>query len=156
MDRRAFQDQLTFNYCWGCGMMNPHGLHFKSFWDDGEAVCRWSPQPDHMAGPQHVLNGGIIATVMDCHCVCTAVAAAYRSAGRPIGSEPLIWYVTAVLEVSYSKPTPIDRPVEVRARITEATDRKTILACSLNSEGEERARGRLVAVRVPPDWLETR
>jgi hypothetical protein len=27
---------------------------------------------------KNVVNGGIIATVIDCHCVCTAITAAYR------------------------------------------------------------------------------
>ena len=46
-----------------------------------EAVCTWQPQPNHTSGPPHILNGGIIAVLMDCHCICTAVAAAYRAEG---------------------------------------------------------------------------
>ena len=46
-----------------------------------EAVSTFTPQPFHMAGPTNVLNGGIIGTVIDCHCICTAFADAYRREG---------------------------------------------------------------------------
>ncbi|MFQ5693447.1 MAG: PaaI family thioesterase [Nitrospinota bacterium] len=155
MNPRAFQDEFADNHCWGCGGANDHGLRIKSYWSGEESVCTWNPRHYHAAGPPNVLNGGIIATLIDCHCICTAVAAAYRAEGRGIDSEPLIWYVTASLRVSYLRPTPIDRPVTLRARILEAVPRKTVLSCSLSAQGEERALGEVVAVRVPPGWHES-
>ncbi|MBI3975949.1 MAG: PaaI family thioesterase [Armatimonadetes bacterium] len=154
MDTRPFQDDLDRNYCWGCGAVNERGLHIKSTWDGNEAVCIWQPAAEHMAGPRAVLNGGIIATVIDCHSICTAVAAAYRAEGRPIGSQPLIWYVTGSLQVRYRKPAPLDRPLQVRARIAEVKDQKTIVATTVAADGEECATGEVVAIRVPPDWFE--
>jgi len=150
---RAIQDDLHQNYCWGCGIANPDGLHIKSAWDGEEAVCVWQPAPQHMAGPRRVLNGGLIATVIDCHSICTAVAAAYRAEGRPIGSDPLIWYVTGSLQVSYRKPAPLDRPLEVRAHIVEAKDRKAVVAATVRAGGEECATGQVVAIRVAPEWF---
>src|SRR5215471_20575260 len=86
---RAIQDDIGIdNLCYGCGPENPEGLKIKSYWDGDETVCTFMPRPSFMAGPRHVLNGGIIATVIDCHCICTAVAAVYKSEGRPIGSDP--------------------------------------------------------------------
>ena len=152
MDEQAFQDAFSENHCWGCGPLNPHGLQIKSYWSGDEAICTWQPQSYHSSGPQHILNGGIIAVLMDCHCVWTAVAAAYRAEGRAMTSEPLLYYATASLQVTYLRPTPIAGPVVARARITSMTERKTLLACSLSSGGEECARGELVAVRVPPAW----
>ena len=156
-DEQVFQDALSENYCWGCGPLNPHGLQIKSYWsgDGDEAVCTWQPQPHHTSGAQHILNGGIIAVLMDCHCVCTAVAAAYRAERRAMTSTPPLFYATASLQVTYLRPTPIAEPVEMRARITSMTERKTLLACSLYSAGEECARGELVAVRVPAAWYAT-
>jgi acyl-coenzyme A thioesterase PaaI-like protein len=149
---QAFQDAFSENYCWGCGEHNAHGLRIKSYWSGDEAICTWQPQPYHTAGPQHILNGGIIAVLMDCHGVCTAVAAAYRAEGRMMTSTPPLYYATASLQVTYLHPTPIAEPVTVRARITSMTEKKTVLTCSLHSGGEECARGELVAVRVPPAW----
>lgn len=97
---RAFQEQIPDNYCWGCGSANPRGLQIKSYWSGDRAVCSWQARDYHAAGPRHVLNGGIIATIIDCHCVCAAIAAVYRKEGRAIGTEPGIWYATASLRVT--------------------------------------------------------
>lgn len=150
---RPFQDDLHQNYCWGCGIANPQGLHIKSTWDGEEAVCLWQPAPEHMAGPRGVLNGGIIATVIDCHSICTAVAAAYRAEGRPVGSEPLIWYVTGALTVSYHRPAPLDRPLRVHARITERAGRKALISASVTAGGDPCASGEVTAIQVSPEWF---
>src|SRR5689334_17131544 len=113
----AFQHLIPGNHCWGCGPHNEHGLHVESRWAGEETVCIWQPAPYHMAGPRHVLNGGIIATIIDCHSVRTAIANHYRLEGRALDSEPGIWCVTAALEVTYLRPTPIAGPVTLRARI---------------------------------------
>lgn len=152
MGDAAFQDAIPGNHCYGCGPDNPHGLRIKSFWDGDESVCTFQPQPHHSAGPKQYLNGGIIATLIDCHCVCTAMANAYRRESREIGDAPEIWYVTGAMNVSYLKPTPIDRPVHLRARIVEEKPKKTVVQCSLSSEDNECARGEVVAVRVNSEW----
>ncbi len=148
----AIQDAIPHNHCWGCGTLNPRGLHIKSYAEGDGTVCRFQPSPDHMAGPTHVLNGGIIATVIDCHTICTAIAHAYRVAGRPLGSEPLIWCVTASLQVDYLAPTPIAGPVELRARVRESKGRKHVVECTLGAGGRVCARGETIAVEVPPEW----
>jgi acyl-coenzyme A thioesterase PaaI-like protein len=100
------------------------------------------------------LNGGIIATLIDCHSVCTAIASAYRAENRPIGSDPHIWCVTANLNVTYLRPTPLDLPVTLRARVAEAGPKKTLVQCALYSNADECARGEVLAVRVPNSWRE--
>ena len=154
VNQPAFQDEMLDNHCWGCGDANPHGLRIKSYWSGNEAVCIWHPKEYHLAGGKPVLNGGIIATLLDCHCICTAIAAAYRAEGRGIHTRPEISYATASLTVSYLRPTPLDRPVILRARIKEVKPEKTVLACTLFSEEEECARAEVVTVRVPPEWGE--
>jgi acyl-coenzyme A thioesterase PaaI-like protein len=149
---RAIQDQIPNNHCWGCGTLNPLGLQIKSYPDGEETVCHFRPSPQHMAGPTHVLNGGIIAAVIDCHCVCTAIADAYRAAGRELGSEPLLWAATASLKIDYLAPTPIAGTAELRARVVEARGRKRVVTCSLRSGGRECARAEAIAVEVPPAW----
>lgn len=149
---KAIQDVIPHNHCWGCGPLNPHGLQIKSFVEGGETICRFTPSPAHMAGPTHVLNGGIIATVIDCHCVLTAIADAYRAAGRELGSEPLLWHVTASLKIDYLAPTPIAGPVELRARVREAKGRKRVVECTLRAGEVDCARAEVVAVEVPAAW----
>ena len=68
MKERAFQDyyQDHFSHCYGCGRLNEHGLHIKSFWDGEEAICIFNPKPYHTAIPGYVY-GGLIASIIDCH-----------------------------------------------------------------------------------------
>ncbi len=153
MGNMAIQEYLLRNNCWGCGSGNEHGLRLKSYWSDEESVCTWVPGPQHMAGPTNILNGGIIATVIDCHSVCTAIAAAYREEGRGLDTEPFIWYVTASLKIDYHKPAHIDKPVDLSARISKMEGRKTLVSCSLFSNRIKCAEGEVLAIRVPAeDW----
>jgi acyl-coenzyme A thioesterase PaaI-like protein len=133
--------------CYGCGQHNDHGLHIQSHWEGEEGVCRWTPQPWHEAAPG-VLNGGIIATLLDCHMATMAVAHAYRGAGRALGSDPPIVYVTASLKVDYLAPTPVGGAVELRARVTGQQGRKLMLACTLLAGGRATARGEGLFVKV--------
>lgn len=154
MSTFAFQDQYLEARadCWGCGRNNPDGLQLKSFWDGDEAVAHFKPE-SYFTGHKGVLNGGIIATLMDCHCMGLAMAHAHRAEGREIGSQPLITYVTASLKVDYLKPTPLtDQPVELRARVQKIDGRKTWMTCSLHAAGVETARGEVLGVRIaePP------
>jgi acyl-coenzyme A thioesterase PaaI-like protein len=152
VDQEAFQDLIPDNLCFGCGPHNEAGLRIKSFWDGDEAVCIYHPQPHQTAGPREYLNGGVIATIIDCHCMCTATANAYKVEQRPIGSEPSIWCVTGTLEVRYLRPTAINQEVHLRARIVEASPKKTVLHCVLSSAGEVCAEAEVVAVQVPGSW----
>ena len=60
--------------------------------------------------------------------------------------------MTGRLTVSYLKPTPIDKPVELRATITEWTVKKTTLKCTMYSDGVATAEGEVIAIRVPSEW----
>ena len=146
----AFQDQGSVRHCHGCGADNERGLRLKSRWDGDEAVAAWRPEPHHCGGTAKILNGGIIASLIDCHSLNLAIALAYRAEGRPIGSAPRIGYVTARLSVSYLKPTPIDAPVELRARLARLENRKAWMECTLSSRGEVRATGEVLGIRV--EW----
>lgn len=151
--QRAFQDdmaELGIHECFGCGARNAQGLRIKSYWSDDDAalsVCTWQPH-EHLAGWSGVLNGGIIATLMDCHCCCTAIAAAHRAAHQAITSASVIPYATGSLLVTYRRPVSIAAPVRLVARITEQSERKTTLMCWLTQRDEECARAEAVMVRA--------
>jgi acyl-coenzyme A thioesterase PaaI-like protein len=149
---QAIQDAIPHNHCWGCGTLNPHGLHLKSYPDGDGTVCRFDPPTHFMAGPTRILYGGIIASIFDCHCICTAIADFHRAAGRPVGVPPHLWAVTASLKVEYLAPTPLGQPVELRARIVSGKGRKRVVAATLRSGDRECARAEAVAVEVPPEW----
>jgi acyl-coenzyme A thioesterase PaaI-like protein len=116
------------------------------------AVAQWTPNEDFAAGPRHFLNGGIIATLLDCHGVCTAIANAYQRDERSIGSEPEIWYATVSMLVEYLRPVAIDSSVELSAHVSAHEDRLTTVDCVLSSGEKERARASVRATRVPDQW----
>ena len=149
MGEKAIQDKWheNFSYCWGCGRNNEHGLQLKSFWEGDETIATWQPQEYHVAFPGF-LNGGIIATLIDCHSTCTANAAARNAEGRAYDDDSSSEYVTGSLFVKYLKPTPIDKPVTLRARVKGKKGRKITVTCSLYSGETECATGEVVAIRV--------
>jgi acyl-coenzyme A thioesterase PaaI-like protein len=148
----AIQDKLVGNHCYGCGADNPGGMQIKSHWDGNESVCVYQPRPEQCAGPEQYLYGGTIASLIDCHSIGTALSNYYRREGREVGEGEEIWCVTGRLSVDYLAPTPIDRPVTLRATIDEVTDRKTLVRCRFYSGETQTAAGEVIAVRVPNSW----
>lgn len=165
MSLKAFQDYYPdhLSYCYGCGRLNEHGLQIKSYWDGdaadsaadsgAETICTFTPRPYHIAIPGYVY-GGLIASLIDCHCTGTAAAAAYRAAGRTMDTEPPFRFVTASLHVNYLRPTPLGVPLEIRARVTELKGRKVVMETTLSAEGQVCARGEVVAVQMPENLME--
>lgn len=150
MEQVAFQDQGSVHHCHGCGAANEKGLQIKSYWDGDEAVATWRAMPHHCGGTRENVNGGIIASLIDCHSLNLAIAYAYRAEGRAIGSAPLIGYVTANMNISYLKPTPIHEPIQLRARIAKLEGRKAWVNCTLSAAEELRVTGEVLGVRV--EW----
>jgi acyl-coenzyme A thioesterase PaaI-like protein len=155
MTQLAVQDHYndTVSYCYGCGRLNEHGLQIKSYWEGEEVVCNFQPKPYHTAIPGYVY-GGLIASLVDCHCIGTAAAAQYRAEGREMDTEPPLRYVTASLHVRYLRPTPIDALLTIRAQAQKIEGRRITVTCSLYANGEECARGEVIAVRMPDDWVQ--
>lgn len=144
---RPLQDLFKV-HCFGCGALNAHGLHIKSRWDGDELRCLWSPEPHHIGYPGFVY-GGTIASVIDCHCIWTALAHACRDAGHALDAGPPPFaFVTGSLKVDYHKPVPIEGEMELRARVLEKGERKTIVRCRVLHSGIERATADVVAVRI--------
>src|SRR5436853_1409201 len=115
------EEHAPANACWGCGPANPDGLRIRSFAKNGEVVAEWKPEPRYEAFPG-VLNGGIIGTLLDCHCNW---AAAWHLM-KKTGEERPPCTVTADYAIKLLRPTPTGTPVFLSARIAESTnDRAT-------------------------------
>lgn len=153
LHRGALQDVWLHATCYGCGPGNPNGLQIKSYWNaDGTAVeCTFTPQPKFNAGFPNVMYGGLVASLIDCHSIWTAIAWAYRAEGRPHGSDPAISYVTGKLEVHYRQPTPLDQPIKLQAVVEKMEGRKTLVHCTLGTADEVTAEAEVLAVRIPGD-----
>ena len=155
MSQQAFQDLWPEQYskCFGCGRNNEHGLQIKSFWDGDETICTWTPKKIYEAG-LGVLCGGILSTIIDCHCVNTAIAALYKAEGRELGSKPFIPYAGGSITMKHMKPVFIKNSVDLRAKIKEMKDRKTIISCTAFSGKIECAKAEVIAIKAPePTWI---
>jgi len=149
-NKKAFQDYYPeeLSHCYGCGTLNEHGLKIRSYWDGCQAVAVLEPRPYHIGVPGYVY-GGLIASVIDCHCIGTASAAALLAEGRDIETSLPLRFVTASLHVDYLKPTPIGAALEVRAQVKQIKGRKVIVAATVLAKDEVCARGEVVAVQMP-------
>ena len=152
MTEKAIQDSYPDEgaICYGCGPHNLHGLHIRTYWDGEEGICHFKPRPYHTAFPGFVY-GGLIASLIDCHSIGTAIAASYEAEGRQPGTEPRITLVTGTLKVKYLHPTPIDTELVLRARVKELYKKKVIVTCSVYAKGRECAQGEVIGVRAPWD-----
>ena len=154
MLKKAIQEYYPdeFNHCYGCGQLNEHGFKLKSYFDGDETVTVFIPKPYHISVPGFVY-GGLIASIIDCHGIGTAVAAAYKFEGREIGTEPKLRYVTASLHVDYLRPTPLGVPLEVRGKVKELRGRKIVVDVKLIANGEICAKGEVVGSPLPQNMI---
>lgn len=116
-------------------------------------MAQFVPQPQHCAAPKHFVNGGILATLIDCHCICTAYAAGYLRSGRAIGSEPVLHFVTASMQLRYRRPAPIAGPLRLAAEISEEIDNGYLVSCTLEAQGKVCVTAQLSAVQVSESWM---
>ena len=155
MTQKSIQDFYPddFAICYGCGRLNKHGHQLKTYWDGDETVCRYMPEPFH-TGAQNFVYGGLVASLIDCHGTGSASAAKHREEGKKLGMEPLSRFVTASLQVDYLAPVWIDREITLRGKIDEIKGRKVVISIDLFSKDILCAKGRVVAIQIPDDYLD--
>jgi acyl-coenzyme A thioesterase PaaI-like protein len=139
--------------CFGCGPANEHGLRIESripdadeASHDGELVATWQPRPYHAAF-ENVLNGGVIGTLLDCHSNWTAAMRVMRDRGldHPPGC------VTAEFAVRLRRPTPVDRPLTIRAWPIADDGDRVVVDAEIAVDGIITATCRGTFVAVGPD-----
>jgi len=136
----SIQDQLFPELpCFGCGPNNPKGLHLRSYLLEGEVRARFTPWLEHDNGLGY-LNGGIIATLLDCHSAAAALWEAHQHGWTPLPGAPLS-HVTAGLDVRYLRPSPLTQTVDLRAVVTSATEQQISCLVELVWDGKIRATG---------------
>jgi acyl-coenzyme A thioesterase PaaI-like protein len=131
------------NACFGCGPANAHGLRIRSFPAGDAVVAEWNPEQKYEAFPG-VLNGGIIGSLLDCHCNWTAAYHLMKQAGQD--HPPCT--VTANYAIKLLRPTPTDGPVQLSATVAESTADRATIDGTLSAGGQVCAtcRGTFVAV----------
>ncbi|WP_203335852.1 PaaI family thioesterase [Nocardioides limicola] len=117
----AIQDRLfPTATCFGCGPASEKGLRLKSFPDGDRVVARFTSWPEHDNGIGY-LNGGIIATVLDCHSGAAVQHTADDRGWHPLDGA-LLAFVTAGLDVRYRRPAPLATEVELIAELVDASE----------------------------------
>jgi len=124
--------------CFGCGPSNSKGLQLHSFIADDAIVANFTPWLEHGNGTGFV-NGGIIATVLDCHSGAAMMLEAMRVNGATEVSAEVM-YLTAGLEIQYRRPTPMDE-VHLRAWVISSDETKMDVGVELSAEGKVRVTG---------------
>ncbi|GAB4401987.1 MAG: PaaI family thioesterase [Microscillaceae bacterium] len=142
------QDYMPQNTCFGCGIQNPEGLRLKSYWESDVCVCDMPHLESKYQGFKGLLNGGILATLVDCHAMGTALSHAYHLESRPYGSLPAYMYATGSLQIRYLNPTPIDTPLRLLNRVQLVKDRKTVVISQIWSGDIQTAEAEVIAIRV--------
>jgi acyl-coenzyme A thioesterase PaaI-like protein len=145
VEKQGLQDRYApRNRCFGCGPANELGLRIQSIPQGEEVVADWMPKPHHEAF-DNVLNGGICGALLDCHLNWTA---AWHLMNKSGASTPPCT-VTAEYHVKLKRPTPMNQPVRLVARVVESGADRAVVEGTLSSGGVVTAtcRGNFVAVK---------
>ncbi|MEP6920097.1 MAG: PaaI family thioesterase [bacterium] len=149
MSEKSIQETYAPNLaCFGCGPANEKGLHISSFakepGKDGEVIAEWQAEKYHESFTG-MLSGGIIGTLLDCHCNWTAAWHLMHKAG--LDHPPCT--VTAEYTIKLLRPTPTDKLVRLVARVVESRDDRAVVEGELLAHDKVTAtcRGTFVAVK---------
>jgi len=135
--------------CFGCGPANDKGLRLRSFArPDGTVTAEFRPWPEHDNGGGF-LNGGIIATLLDCHSAAAVHHTAYAQGWSPAEGADLA-YVTAGLDVRYRRPAPLHEQITLVAETRDATQDAITAAVRLEWDGKVRAEAEALWKRWRP------
>jgi acyl-coenzyme A thioesterase PaaI-like protein len=130
------------HHCFGCGRLNPHGLHMHFYQHDGGVMAPFTPERRH-EGYTGVVHGGIITTVLD-----EVMAWALYAKD--------IWAVTGDIRVRFRRPVAVGVAAYAVGKI--GADRGRVL--EVTGELRRAADDALLAdatasfVRVPRDQAE--
>lgn len=129
------------HWCFGCGRLNPTGLHL-TFWHDeqsGTTFTDWTPEARHQGFPG-IVHGGLVSTLLD------------EVMGWAISHQG-IWAVTGKLDVTFRKPVEIGATTRVSARITGDRGRTLLLHGSVRRAADNvvLAEASAIFVRVPAE-----
>lgn len=145
MTELCIQEQYApQNACFGCGPANPKGLRIRSFARPDGFIAEWRAEPHHEAFPG-MLNGGIIGSLLDCH--CNWAAAHHLMVAGNLATPPCT--VTAEYAIKLLRPTPSNALITLRAKIVESSVDRATVEGTLEANGKvcDTCRGLFVAVK---------
>ncbi|MFJ6635245.1 PaaI family thioesterase [Streptomyces sp. NPDC091376] len=100
-----------YEYCFGCGGGQPHGLHLEARAGEGVSLtAEFTVAPAHQGAPG-LAHGGVLTTALD----------------ETLGSLNWLLRVIAVtgrLETDFVRPVPVDTVLFLQAEVTAVSGRK--------------------------------
>ncbi|MFC0865830.1 PaaI family thioesterase [Sphaerimonospora cavernae] len=119
---------------WPLFAYNPLGIPLQIHFDGDGATARLTPDALY-EGPPDLLHGGFSAGLMDC-----MLGVLIQAQGRRA--------VTASLDLSYLRPTPLDQPLDLRSRIAEISGRKITAEGWIEHEGRRTVEARGLFIEI--------
>lgn len=153
----AIQDEYADDYAWcyGCGRLNEEGMHLRTGWQGDKTVTIYAPRPEQTAIPGFVY-GGLIASLIDCHGTGSASLALHRKNGHEPGDNAGVEpprFVTASLQVNFTKPTPHGVPLKVVGTTEEIHPKKWKIHTEVFADGVCCVTGEVVAAVMPKSFM---
>jgi acyl-coenzyme A thioesterase PaaI-like protein len=100
-------------YCFACGTANPIGLNLQ-FYRNDKMICSDITLGKYHEGWENIVHGGIISTLLD-EVMSWTIMYFKRS-----------FFVTRKMQVKYVRPVAVGRPLNVRGRLLESENPKTV------------------------------
>ncbi|MEX0682657.1 MAG: PaaI family thioesterase [Dehalococcoidia bacterium] len=126
------------HWCFGCGALNPEGLHVAFEVVGMRVTGRFTPRKEHQGFPG-VAHGGIAATVLD-----EAMGWAMYAANA--------WAMTAKMEVRYRRPLTLGEEVIVTAGVVRDRGRRLEAEARIETtSGETLAEANGLFLRLPQE-----
>jgi acyl-coenzyme A thioesterase PaaI-like protein len=145
MNEQSLQERYApNNICFGCGPANSRGLRIRSFPKGNQLVAEWRSEPHHQAF-EGAVSGGIVGTLMDCHCNWTA---AWHLMQKHGADHPPCT-VTAEYAIKLLRPTPSELPLQLIASVVESKEDRAVVEGQVVAGDKVTAtcRGTFVAVK---------
>ncbi|WP_435158413.1 PaaI family thioesterase [Haladaptatus sp. DFWS20] len=149
LQQEAVQDSAwPEGTCYGCGPANDNRLQLKSYLsEEGDRlVATFEPDDIFNSGAPNSMYGGLVASLIDCQAMWTAIVFTHLAEDRPL-TDNLIQFVTSELHVDYLKPTPLDQPIHLQSWVKDERGRKTRISCEIGPEGKVTAVGNVLGIR---------
>ena len=135
--------------CFGCGGASVGGLHLKSYVTPGGVIATFTPWPVHANGMEFV-NGGILATILDCHSGAVIFQYAYDKGLINAETAASFSYLTSGIDVRFLRPTPLGPPLELWGEVESVSDTEMISRAEVREGGKVRVTARATWKKFTP------
>ena len=143
--------QEDFAHCYGCGRLNDHGYHLKTYLEGEVTKSSFLPKDYHIA-IEGFVYGGLLASLIDCHGTGSASIFYAIHNGITITKDNAPRFVTGNLNVTYLKPTPLGKELEITGKLKEVSRKKIITSIEINVDGVCTVKGEVTAILLPENF----